>query len=83
MNNMHPRVLRVSGKLYNCLLLGERAQDAGGPYRESWSMYAQELQVRGRLSLRAQYHTSGLDSMPQDVSLKRVLGGCSAMPAGS
>lgn len=42
---MHPRVLRTPKKLYNCLFMGERAQDAGGPYRESWTMYAQELQV--------------------------------------
>ncbi|CAM9305222.1 unnamed protein product, partial [Sphacelaria rigidula] len=41
---MHPRVLRTPKKLYNCLFMGERAQDAGGPYRESWTMYAQELQ---------------------------------------
>ena len=45
MNNMHPRTLRAHTKLYNCVFMGEQAQDAGGPYRESWSMYAQELQV--------------------------------------
>lgn len=43
---MHPRGLRTHSKLYNCVFMGERSQDAGGPYRESWSMYAQELQVR-------------------------------------
>lgn len=45
MNGMHPRGLRTHSKLYNCVFMGERSQDAGGPYRESWSMYAQELQV--------------------------------------
>ncbi|CAM9209278.1 unnamed protein product, partial [Hapterophycus canaliculatus] len=45
MNSMHPRCLRTHSKLYNCVFMGERSQDAGGPYRESWSMYAQELQV--------------------------------------
>lgn len=45
MNGMHPRNLRTHSKLYNCVFMGERSQDAGGPYRESWSMYAQELQV--------------------------------------
>lgn len=45
MNTMHPRSLRTHSKLYNCVFMGERSQDAGGPYRESWSMYAQELQV--------------------------------------
>lgn len=45
MHNMHPRGLRTHSKLYNCVFMGERSQDAGGPYRESWSMYAQELQV--------------------------------------
>eukprot|EP00752_Nemacystus_decipiens_P002251 g2132.t2 len=44
MHNMHPRGLRTHSKLYNCVFMGERSQDAGGPYRESWSMYAQELQ---------------------------------------
>ena len=39
-----PRDLRKKDKLYNCVFLGERSQDAGGPYRESFSMYAQELQ---------------------------------------
>lgn len=45
MNTMHPKTLRTHTKLYNCVFMGEQAQDAGGPYRESWSMYAQELQV--------------------------------------
>jgi len=43
---MHPMPtasLRRAGKLYNCVFMGERSHDAGGPYRESWSMYAQEL----------------------------------------
>lgn len=50
MNTMHPRALRTRNKLYNCMFMGERAQDAGGPYRESWSMYAQELQVKNKNS---------------------------------
>jgi hypothetical protein len=31
-------------QLYNCVLEGERAHDMGGPYRESWLMFAEELQ---------------------------------------
>ncbi|CAM9672779.1 unnamed protein product [Choristocarpus tenellus] len=41
---MHPRCLRTNAKLYNCVFMGEHSQDAGGPYRETWSIYAQELQ---------------------------------------
>lgn len=52
MHNMHPRGLRTHSKLYNCVFMGERSQDAGGPYRESWSMYAQELQVLATLACR-------------------------------
>jgi E3 ubiquitin-protein ligase HERC2 len=44
MHVMSPSCLRRSDKLYSVKLLGERAQDAGGPYRESFDMYAQELQ---------------------------------------
>lgn len=32
------------GQLYTTTFMGERSQDAGGPYRESFAMYAQELQ---------------------------------------
>lgn len=52
MHNMHPRGLRTHSKLYNCVFMGERSQDAGGPYRESWSMYAQELQVLATIACR-------------------------------
>jgi hypothetical protein len=41
---MPPASLRRSDKLYNTFLMGERAHDAGGPYRESFAMYAMELQ---------------------------------------
>ena len=41
---MPPTSLRRTDKLYNTVLMGERAQDAGGPYRESFAIYAQELQ---------------------------------------
>ena len=41
---MSPSILRRTEKLYNTILMGEKAQDAGGPYRESFAMYAQELQ---------------------------------------
>ncbi|CAM9310758.1 unnamed protein product [Chrysoparadoxa australica] len=44
MHPMHPRLFRRPDKIYNCILRGERSQDAGGPYRESWSTYCQELQ---------------------------------------
>ena len=38
--------LRRSDKLYTAQFMGERAHDAGGPYRESFAMYAQELQSK-------------------------------------
>src|SRR5690606_1202967 len=44
MHTMPPSNLRRSNKLYRCTLMGERAHDAGGPYRESWSMYSMDLQ---------------------------------------
>jgi hypothetical protein len=44
MHPMNPQSLRRSNKLYNCVFMGERSHDAGGPYRESWSMYCTELQ---------------------------------------
>jgi IS1 family transposase len=43
---MNPSILRKTDKLYNVKLLGERAQDAGGPYRESFDIYASELQSK-------------------------------------
>ena len=36
--------LRKSERLYTTIFVGEYAQDAGGPYRESFDLYAQELQ---------------------------------------
>jgi len=36
--------LRKSVRLYNTIFVGEYAQDAGGPYRESFDLYAQDLQ---------------------------------------
>lgn len=44
MHTMPPASLRRSDKLYTTYLMGERAHDAGGPYRESFAMYAMELQ---------------------------------------
>jgi len=44
MHPMPPAQLRRSEKLYTAQFMGERSQDAGGPYRESFAMYAQELQ---------------------------------------
>eukprot|EP01041_Mallomonas_annulata_P000211 gene211-380_t len=44
MHTMPPATLRRVDKLYNTVLMGERAQDAGGPYRESFAIYALELQ---------------------------------------
>lgn len=36
--------LRRSDKLYNVTFMGEHSQDAGGPYRETFAIYAAELQ---------------------------------------
>jgi hypothetical protein len=45
MQSMPPEKLRSSsGQLYNVRFMGENAVDAGGPYRESFSMFCQELQ---------------------------------------
>jgi hypothetical protein len=41
---MPPATLRRAERLYSTKFIGEHAQDAGGPYRESFGMYAQELQ---------------------------------------
>lgn len=41
---MDPKSLRRTDRLYITKLMGEHAQDAGGPYRESFDTYAQELQ---------------------------------------
>ena len=38
-----PSSLRRRDQLWKVMLAGERAQDAGGPYRESWTMMAQDL----------------------------------------
>lgn len=46
MHTMPPSSLRRTDKLYNVMFAGERAQDAGGPYRESYAMMALELQSR-------------------------------------
>jgi hypothetical protein len=44
MHSMRPEVLRRSDRLYTTIFIGERAQDAGGPYRESFDIYCEELQ---------------------------------------
>jgi hypothetical protein len=41
---MPPSALRRTDKIYNTTFMGERAHDAGGPYRESYAMMAMELQ---------------------------------------
>ena len=43
MHGMNSSVFRRKGQLWNTVLAGERAQDAGGPYRESWSVMCAEL----------------------------------------
>lgn len=42
-HRLHPMKLRGSGQLYNTTFMGERAHDAGGPYRETFCEYATEL----------------------------------------
>jgi hypothetical protein len=44
MHPMSPVSLRRNDRLYITKLMGEHAQDAGGPYRESFDTYCQELQ---------------------------------------
>jgi hypothetical protein len=46
MHTVPPSTLRRTDKLYNVMFAGERSQDAGGPYRESYAMMALELQSR-------------------------------------
>lgn len=41
---MGPQVFRVASRFYSTKFSGEYSQDAGGPFRESIDMYAQELQ---------------------------------------
>lgn len=41
---MPPSTLRRTDKLYEVTFMGEYAQDAGGPYRETFDMYMEELQ---------------------------------------
>ena len=41
---MPPSSLRRENKLYEVTFMGEYAQDAGGPYRETFDMYMEELQ---------------------------------------
>ena len=41
---MPPRALRRTDKLFNVMFMGERAHDAGGPYRECFAAMAAELQ---------------------------------------
>ncbi len=44
LHGLPPHGLRRADKAWNVLWMGERAQDAGGPYRESWSVFSLELQ---------------------------------------
>lgn len=43
-HGMPPARLRRADKLYNTKFMGEHAVDGGGPYRESFGTYMQELQ---------------------------------------
>ena len=43
-HNMNPSVLRRSGQLYETCFVGEKGQDVGGLYRETLTIYCQELQ---------------------------------------
>jgi E3 ubiquitin-protein ligase HERC2 len=42
-HGMPPSVLRRSNQLWDTILASERAQDAGGPYREAWSAFCEDL----------------------------------------
>jgi len=44
MHFMPARRLRQAERLYNTIFMGERSHDAGGPYRESFSVYCAELE---------------------------------------
>jgi hypothetical protein len=44
MHPMAPQSFRRNDRLYVTKFMGEHAQDAGGPYRESFDTYCQELQ---------------------------------------
>jgi hypothetical protein len=41
---LQPQLLRRSERIYTTVFVGEQAQDAGGPYRESFGIYMDELQ---------------------------------------
>lgn len=43
LHGMAPSSFRKTTALWDTVFAGERAQDAGGPYRESWSALTQEL----------------------------------------
>ena len=43
LHGMAPSTFRKTTALWDTVFAGERAQDAGGPYRESWSALTQEL----------------------------------------
>ena len=40
---MPPSIFRRKGQVWDTVFAGERAQDAGGPYRECWAAICQEL----------------------------------------
>lgn len=42
-HGMAPSVLRRSNQIWDTIFAGERAQDAGGPYREAWTAIVQDL----------------------------------------
>jgi hypothetical protein len=42
-HGLSPAAIRRSTPIWDTIFAGERAQDAGGPYREAWSAITQEL----------------------------------------
>jgi len=44
MHPMPPKTLRAHGKLYKCVMRGMASHDDGGPYRQSFQEYCNELQ---------------------------------------
>ena len=45
MNPMPASRFRKRGKLFTAIFVGEHSQDAGGPYRQTFSTMAQELET--------------------------------------
>jgi len=53
LHQMHPKVFRTSrDRIWNTTLLGEKAHDAGGPYRESWTQMMDDVKSDYMLLLK-------------------------------